>query len=338
MLTLCRLAAPVSIKPPQSPHLKPFRFFTTRARFPDGSERLHLHMGYFATLSDAQKWAQVLRRAYPNAIATLAPTALVPTLRAAYGPREPSATGAQRRLPAHDLSMTDTQVLAILDTRRVTPVQDSAAERNSAQISMLRPEDTGTRRILRTAVVQGAKVSFAVQLQRSVQPIDLARVPALSVFQTLTLYTTEGQRDGRSWHCLRLGFFTEAIAAKEVAYFVRPSFSSVAVVPVTEEECMRADDVRLQLALASPAKQRTDKALAADRAHPLPASSAPGSSTQSKGTTSRHLAGQRSRTETLEETLEVLAASEDWTEGDALNDTGVRHLKIEVQKRPTKRS
>jgi hypothetical protein len=186
--------------------------------------------------------------------------------------------------------------------------------------------------------VQGAKVSFAVQLQRSVQPIDLARVPALSVFQTLTLYTTEGQRDGRSWHCLRLGFFTEAIAAKEVAYFVRPSFSSVAVVPVTEEECMRADDVRLQLALASPAKQRTDKALAADRAHPLPASSAPGSSTQSQGATSRPPAGQGSRTETLEETLEVLAASENWTEDDALNDTGVRHLRIEVQKRPTKRS
>ena len=53
MLTLCRLAAPVSIRPPQSPHLKQYTFFTSRAPQPDGSERLYLHMGYFETLADA---------------------------------------------------------------------------------------------------------------------------------------------------------------------------------------------------------------------------------------------------------------------------------------------
>ena len=37
MLTLCRLAAPVSIRPPQSPHLRPFTFFTSRAHQADGS-------------------------------------------------------------------------------------------------------------------------------------------------------------------------------------------------------------------------------------------------------------------------------------------------------------
>ena len=37
MLTLCQLAAPVSIRPPQSPQLKPFTFFMSRARQPDGS-------------------------------------------------------------------------------------------------------------------------------------------------------------------------------------------------------------------------------------------------------------------------------------------------------------
>ena len=31
MLTLCPLAAPVSIRPPQSPQLKPFTFFMSRA-------------------------------------------------------------------------------------------------------------------------------------------------------------------------------------------------------------------------------------------------------------------------------------------------------------------
>src|ERR1700730_9016668 len=56
MLTLCRLASPVPIRLPRSPHLKPFTFFTSRSRRPDGSERRYLHMGYLATLTDAQKW------------------------------------------------------------------------------------------------------------------------------------------------------------------------------------------------------------------------------------------------------------------------------------------
>jgi hypothetical protein len=138
MLTLCRLASPVSIRLPRSPHLKPFTFFTTRSRRPDGSERRYLHMGYFATLTDAQKWAQLIRGAYPNAIATLAPIALlrhpnsgIPTLRAAAGPRRVPATATQKWAPAEDISLTDTQVLAILETRRVTPIPDDTAERTA---------------------------------------------------------------------------------------------------------------------------------------------------------------------------------------------------------------
>src|SRR6516165_4491175 len=75
MLTLCRLAAPASIRPPQSPQLKPFTFFTSRARQPDGTERLYLHMGYFESLSDAERWLKIARGRYPDAIATLAPAA-----------------------------------------------------------------------------------------------------------------------------------------------------------------------------------------------------------------------------------------------------------------------
>ena len=249
------------IRLPRSPHLKPFTFFTSTLRaVPTVAERRYLHMGYFATLTDAQKWAQLMRGAYPNATATLAPAALlrqpssgIPTLRSADEPKRVPATETQKWAPAENISLTDTQVLTILETRRVTPMQNNSAERNGAQISLLRPEDTGTRRILREAVVQGAPVFFAVQLHRSVQPIDLTSVPALSIFQAFTLYTTGGHRDGRSWHCLRLGFFSDAIAAKQVAYYVRPSFSSAAVVPVTEQECTRANETLIHLpALADP--------------------------------------------------------------------------------------
>src|SRR6185437_7287839 len=75
MLTLCRLAAPVSIRPPQSPQLRPFTFFTSRAHQPDGSERCYLHMGYFETLADAERWVEAVRVRYPEAFATIAPAA-----------------------------------------------------------------------------------------------------------------------------------------------------------------------------------------------------------------------------------------------------------------------
>ena len=44
------------------------------------------------------------------------------------------------------------------------------------------------------------------------------------------------------------------------------------------------------------------------------------------------------RTETLEQTLETLAAREKWSDLDSLNDTGVRHLRVEVLERRSGRS
>src|SRR5215475_14712439 len=77
LVTLCELAAPIVIRPPQSPQLKPFTFFMSRARQPDGSEPLYLHMGYFETLADAERWVEAVRRHYPNAFASIAPLALL---------------------------------------------------------------------------------------------------------------------------------------------------------------------------------------------------------------------------------------------------------------------
>jgi hypothetical protein len=254
MLTLCRLAAPVAIRPPQAPQFKPFTFFVSRGRDAGGSEHVLLNMGYFATLAEAQRWGQLLRSSYPQAVATLAPDAHlrqpdsgVPTLKAAQ------QTPPRRHAPIQNLSLTDTQVLRVLETRRPAPTEDVTTE-ETAGITLVRPDDTKTRRALKEAVVQGAPVSFAVQLQWSVQPIDLGTVPGLSIFRAYKLYVTQQQREGRSWHCLRLGFFDDAISAKQVAYYVRSTFASVAVVPVTEEETARAEGNRVDLAaLADPA-------------------------------------------------------------------------------------
>jgi len=61
------------------------------------------------------------------------------------------------------------------------------------------------------------KPCYAVQLMWSVQPMDITQVPQLAIFGAYTLYGAEGNRDGRRWYGLRLGFFTDAVSAKQVA-------------------------------------------------------------------------------------------------------------------------
>jgi len=236
-----------------------------------------------------------------------------------------------------------------------------------ASISLLKPDDTGTRRALKEAVTQNSPVSFAVQLQWAVQPVELDKVPPLAIFSAYTLYTVEGSREGRKWYGLRLGFFSDAISAKQVAYYVRSEFASVAVVPVSPQEKLRAsdEDKKTNASLAFPRKHRQTqmeeftlfdsddgakdakpaaKVAAPRQAAPSPKPAAARPAAQqpaakrgspAKGGGGRVNARDRKGPQTLEETLEILGASEleiDGGRGESINDTGVRHLRVEVQK------
>jgi hypothetical protein len=267
--------------------------------------------------------------------------------------------------PADDTSLTDTQVLRFLETRRgeaggaqaEAPLQaDTAAE---SGISLLKPDDTGTRRALKEAVSHNEPVSFAVQLQWSVQPVALEKVPPLAIFSAYTLYSVEGSREGRKWYGLRLGFFNDAISAKQVAYYVRSEFTSVAVVPVSPQERERATEDNQRFAGAGAPRKRRASAdnefklidseearpaapAAAATALPAPAAAVPAAapkaapaarSTRKSG--SKVEARERRTPQTLEETLEILGANElaiDSGRGNSVSDTGVRHLRVEVQK------
>jgi hypothetical protein len=280
-------------------------------------------------------------------------------------------TGQTRMMPAPQVSrseeesnLTDTQVLRYLESRRS---DDSSRSEDApdAGISLLKPDDTGTRRALKEAVTQNAPVSFAVQLQWSVQPVELDKVPPLAIFSAYTLYTVEGSREGRKWYGLRLGFFSDAISAKQVAYYVRSEFSSVAVVPVSPQEKQRAgdEDKKTNASLAFPRKLRSTPVdefklidsdegakptqapaksvaqAAAPAKAAAPVAKAPPQANAKRGPApakgGRVNARDRKGPQTLEETLEILGAGElevDHGRGELLNDTGVRHLRVEVQK------
>jgi hypothetical protein len=331
MLVLCRLEAPVSIRPSQNPQLARFKFFMSRARHTDGKQHLYLHMGYFPTLGEAQKCAQIMRARYPEAVATQAPPGLSHTNAAGRStdaharPQPPVLHGIS---PAEASLLTDTQVLQILETRRVDPRELGASMPDRPEISLLRPDDTTVRRALKESVVQGAPVSFAIQLCGSDAPIKLGSVPALDIFRAYTLYLAEGTSAGRTWYALRLGFFGDAISAKQVAHYAHASFASVAVVPIDEGERTCAGQKPVALTLpAKPAAKSIDDILADDQANAAAAAaekSNPQSSSRPanappapRATPSRPAAAARKRPkDALEQTLELLAASELWGKGN----------------------
>jgi hypothetical protein len=270
-------------------------------------------------------------------------------------------TGETRMMPApaipdpeSEVTFTDTQVLRLLETRRADGTQDGGQTVESGAISLLKPDDTSTVRALKQAVVDNAPVWFAVQLQWSVQPVELARVPPLAIFSAYTLYTVEGSRDGRKWYGLRLGFFSDAIAAKQVAYYVRSEFNSVAVVPVSPQERTRASDVDTAApGVSFPRKTRSEpveefKLIDSDQDatiapavtaavinKPAAPRKAPSAARNAPRGAGRVRARERRGPQSLEETLEILGAGElqmDNGDGESLNESGVRHLRVEVQK------
>lgn len=352
MLVLCRLEAPVSIRPSQNPELARFKFFMSRARQADGNQHLYLHMGYFPSLSEAQKCAQIMRARYPQAVATQVPPVRSPAAadRSGVTPVRPQPPVVHGIPPTEASALTDTQVLHILETRRVHLSELGNAPPDRPEISLLRPEDTVIRRALKESIVQGAPVSFAIQLCRSDSPIKLATVPALDIFRAYTLYLAESAHEGRSWHALRLGFFSDAVSAKQVAHYARANFASVAVVPIDEGERTHASQKPVTLTLLAKLKVSSiDDILAADQADTVaaaaeksklmsraPVASAPAPTSVAQSRPSAAPAKQRRKDE-LEQTLEMLAASELWGNdpdaADSLSETGVRHLKVEVQKR-----
>ncbi len=248
-------------------------------------------------------------------------------------------------------TLSDTQVLRVLEERRPDDTERSG-DGQASNIPLLKPDDTGTRKALKDAVISNAPVWFAVQLQWSVQPVELEKVPPLAIFSAYTLYTVEGSREGRHWYGLRLGFFSDAISAKQVAYYVRSEFGSVAVVPVSPQERARAtDDDKAAATLAAPEVARRTAAdefklidvaeqpqlpARAPAPRPVAKKPAPGAAPKERARGAGRV-GIRERRggPTLEETLEILGASEltiDDGSGETLNDTGVRHLRVEVQK------
>jgi hypothetical protein len=324
VITLCSVATPVTIPQPRSPQLTRFRFFLGASQ--EANRRSYtLYMGHFSVLAEAEKWLRVLRGVYPDAFVS-------------------EASSAQAD------SFSDTEVLSILEERRADSVVTGADATAAGNISLLRPDDTSTRLALRDAVTRDAPVSFAVQLQWSTQPVELEQTPRHAIFSSYTLYMTQARIEGRQLFCLRLGFFSDAISAKQVAQYLLADFPSVAVVPVDPREHSTALETGKRSTGAAFKTQmhqeqgRDAQALHTDRggaAHTLAvagkAATVQAPRTVKQGATQP--VQKRRAGVTLEETLETLRTSGFALDcDDESSATGVRHLQVVVERSAARQS
>jgi len=316
------------------------------------------------------------------------PTVQMPAIKQTLS-ATPSLTNVRQVIEELD-DLSDTQTIRLLE--RHSPYREGSQEASADEaIRVIKPEDAQSMQAIKNEVKRNAPVLFAVQLDWSVTPFDMAKIPPLAIFNAYSLYTTEANREGRTWYGLRLGFFSDAVSAKQVAYYVRSDFKSVSVVPVTTIEKERANDINaarsgihravnvkegpaptplsmsssnasgvfklldddLPMAIEQDVDGETSprfsKPAASAPVAPPPAAKpaaaaaapAPASSKASKGRKpgargARRDAHAQVDEETLDQTLEILGANTLEITNDSAENTGVRHLRVQVDKKGSK--
>jgi hypothetical protein len=83
---------------------------------------------------------------------------------------------------------------------------------------------------------------FAIQLLLSADQIDAAQVPNLDIFEDYRLYSVTEPEQGRLMHALRLGFFSNQVAAESVARYLAIYFGTPIIKRVSIAECERFAD------------------------------------------------------------------------------------------------
>jgi hypothetical protein len=329
--------------------------------------------------------AKVSAPALQAAAPAPAPKAPEPTVQMPVMSATPSLANMRTVIEELD-DLSDTQTIRLLE--RHTPFREGSSEANVDEaIRVIKPEDAQSMQAIKNEVKRNAPVLFAVQLDWSVTPFDMAKVPPLAIFNAYTLYTTEANREGRTWFGLRLGFFSDAVSAKQVAYYVRSDFKTVSVVPVTTIEKERANDINAarsgihRAANVKDGPAPTPQSIASSNAsgvfklldddlpamieqdvdgetsprfgkqNPVapvspakapPASAAPpvtakASKARKPGARGvRRDANAHVDEETLDQTLEILGAHTLEITNDSSSNTGVRHLRVKVDKKGSK--
>jgi hypothetical protein len=109
-------------------------------------------------------------------------------------------------------------------------------------------ESTQTVRALTQLELEDDQAShwFAIQLALAEEAFDPETVPNLDIFTVYRLYSVAGIDQGRIVHALRLGFFTEQIAAGAVASYLAAFYDTPTIKRVSTAERERFAEQSLE--------------------------------------------------------------------------------------------
>jgi hypothetical protein len=190
----------------------------------------------------------------PSAAAAVpaAPRPIIPATALAPAPvlaRVPSPATALAPVPVLSRAAAPASVLAPTPTLSRASVP-APASRQVDLPSKGAPsiESTQTIRALTQLELEDDQVSrwFAIQLSLAEEPFDPETLPNLDIFSVYRLYSVAGIDNGRIVHALRLGFFTEQIAAGAVASYLAAFYDKPAIKRVSTAERERFADQSLQ--------------------------------------------------------------------------------------------
>ena len=291
VITLVASSAPVPLPVLDESHFAGLAAFRSR-RIEDGRERFRIHVGYFTSMGDAELVLPLLRDNYPwafvgpapqsnlgslddtsisrfrivrpaaKAPATAAASAPAPVAAAVAKPATPQFTvvpavaaaakaAAPPVVPASAVAAKPVRVA----TPPILPMSDAIATRPAAAAPRTATSRQPTAAPPIAAPPAAAPQRYAVQLLWSSKPIDLARIQHLGVFDGYLLYAVETRHGGSRMYGVRLGFYDDALSARLVALYVRPTFKGV-VIPVSAREVESASRATIRLAGGRQARPR----------------------------------------------------------------------------------
>jgi hypothetical protein len=219
--------------------------------------RYRLRLGPFVKEDEADIILKKVRDIYPGALTATADTddlRAIATIRAKTAMPPPVAPAVAAK-PASSAAPPPVSPPVLMREQKLQPAGGPIARKSTPlarveQIAGRIPtlESTQTVRALTSVELEDAQAArwFVIELALAEQAFDPDTVPNLDIFRVYRLYSVAGLDQGRIVHALRLGFFSEEIAARAVANYLAAFYDKPTINRVSTAERQRFAEQSLE--------------------------------------------------------------------------------------------
>jgi len=205
-------------------------------------------LGPFVTEDEAEAVLERVRVIYPSALTA---TADAEDLRVMAAMRVKSDTlqpHAEKPLPTVNASPAPAAKLANVASPQKAPIVAGSQPLQHFNKRLPNLDATQTVRALTQPELEDDHAShwFVIQLALADNAFDPDLLPNLDIFGAYRLYSVAGIDQGRIVHALRMGFFSEEVAARAVASYLAAYYDNPSIKRVSVAERQRFADQRLE--------------------------------------------------------------------------------------------